>query len=94
VWRVSRIILAEGSGIVTPSVASRCASSAAATGTGITFAVHSTTMSTSPGNPAAHGLPKRPDVINVAHRDITGKFFSPLSNENRRLPWAPRIRRA
>ena len=35
---------------------------------------------------------KRPDVIYVAHRNITGKFFSSISNENRRLPWVPRIR--
>ena len=59
VRRVSRIIPAERTGIVTPSVASRCASSAAAIGDRHTFAVHSTTMPTSPGNPAAHGLPEK-----------------------------------
>ena len=37
-------------------------------------------MPTPPGNPAAYELPERPDVIYVTHRDITGKFFSPLSN--------------
>jgi len=75
VRRVSRIIPAERTGIVTPSVARRCASSAAAIGDRHTFAVHGTTMPTSPRNPAAHGLPKKADAIYVTHRDITGKFF-------------------
>ena len=63
VRRVSRIIPAERAGIVTPSVASRCVSSAAGIGDRHMFTAHSTTMPPAPGNSAAHGLPERPDVI-------------------------------